>query len=643
MSIVKMKHLRLIGLISEREALFQNLLLRGCVEITEIPDATDKAWAALVQAPDTNLAELKADFSRLSGALAALDKYAPEKTGLFTNRELIDTATLFSSDIIEPSVKTADDINLLDGKISRLYTMCSNMETSKTSLEPWAPLDVPLDIPDTRTTAIAFGTVPQSVPLEDLERELYGTAVQSQLFIVNSGKENHSFMMVCHKAQLEYAVNVLRSFGYNQVSFGDAHGTALQNIRGIDDRLEKTRGEIDVLKAEVRELSAQRPKLKLCYDRLAQEIAKAEAAEKLVVSGSVFAMEGWLSAPELDGIDELLQSYTCAYETSDPEPEEFGKVPVKLKNNKLTYPLNMVTEMYSLPAYNGIDPNGLIMPFFTIFFGIMYADLGYGIILTLVALIAKRKLRLRGVMEQMMGLLLMVGITTAAFGFIFGGFFGDVIPVLTETFGVSKVEIWALIDPMQNPMLLLIGSCVLGAIHLMTGMLVKIYIGFRDGQALDAVLDVVPWWILFAGFGALYLGYGSVLTWVGVASLVLTQGRKARTIPGKILGGIASLYDVTSWLSDILSYLRLMALLLATSVIASVVNTLGAMTGNIFTFFIVFLIGHGFNMGINIIGTFVHAARLQYLEFFGKFYRQGGIPFRPLKVSAKYHDITAMK
>ena len=188
-------------------------------------------------------------------------------------------------------------------------------------------------------------------------------------------------------------------------------------------------------------------------------------------------------------------------------------------------------------------------------------------------------------------------------------------------------------------MTVLIIAVAIGCVHLIMGQCIHIYMGFRDGAGVDALLDVVPWWIVFGGIAALALAGTPIVLILGVLSLICTQGRHEGTFFKKLFGGIKSLYDITSWLSDVLSYARLMALMLATSVIAQVFNTLGALPRNIIVFVLVFLIGHVFNIGVNLIGTYVHAARLQYLEYFGKFYKEGGIPFRPLQYDTKYVDI----
>jgi V/A-type H+-transporting ATPase subunit I len=268
----------------------------------------------------------------------------------------------------------------------------------------------------------------------------------------------------------------------------------------------------------------------------------------------------------------------------------------------------------------------------------MFNDLGYGLVFIIASLIIQKKFRLTGGTRNMIRLVLECGVTTAIFGVITGSFFGDAIPVVAGLLGRS-VTIPSLLNPLQDPMSVLILSLVLGVVQILFGMGVKAYILIRDGKPLDALFDVGSWWLLFAGVA---VGALCGFWWVaiaGVAALVLTQGRSKPTIPGKIVGGIASLYDITSYFSDVLSYSRLMALMLAGGIVASIVNVLGSLFGSVILFIPIFIIGHVFNIGINVIGTYVHAARLQYLEFFGKFYADGGKPFRPLDRKTKYFEI----
>jgi V/A-type H+-transporting ATPase subunit I len=281
----------------------------------------------------------------------------------------------------------------------------------------------------------------------------------------------------------------------------------------------------------------------------------------------------------------------------------------------------------------------------------MFADVAYGLVIFGICLAIIKLYHPKKTMGRMFHLGLWLGGSTAFCGIFVGGFFGNLLEVFYENFlPNATMPGWMVafnnglvVNPVQDPMTVLIIALAIGCVQLVMGQCIHIYMGFRDGTALDAILDVVPWWIVFAGIAILALQgtpWGLV---AGAVALLVTQGRHAPTIPGKIFGGIKSWYDITSWLSDILSYARLMALMLATSVIAMVFNTLGALPKNIIAFIIIFLIGHVFNIGVNVIGTYVHAARLQYLEYFGKFYQDGGIPFRPLQYDTKYVDVVNNK
>jgi V/A-type H+-transporting ATPase subunit I len=322
-------------------------------------------------------------------------------------------------------------------------------------------------------------------------------------------------------------------------------------------------------------------------------------------------------------------------------------VPTLLKNPKWMESINMVTEMYSLPAYHGIDPNPLMFFWYVFFFGFMFADVAYGIIIFAVCAAIIKLYNPKGGMGRAFHLGLWLGGSTAFCGIFVGGFFGNVLEVIYDTFLPNAVmpgwmETFCngiVVNPVNDPMTVLIIAVVIGCVQLVMGQCIHIYMGFRDHNGIDALLDVVPWWIVFAGIAALALAGTPVVLVIGVLALICTQGRHKDGFIGKLFGGIGSLYDITSWLSDVLSYARLMALMLATSVIAQVFNTLGALPRNIIVFAIVFIIGHVFNIGVNLIGTYVHAARLQYLEYFNKFYVSGGIPFRPLKYNTKYVDI----
>ena len=309
--------------------------------------------------------------------------------------------------------------------------------------------------------------------------------------------------------------------------------------------------------------------------------------------------------------------------------------------------------MYSLPAYNGLDPNPFVMPFFALFFGIMFADMAYGLIMALAGFLALKLMKPKGTMKNMMGLLIQCGISTFLIGFLTGGFFGDAVSVIGGIFGKD----WNLVPYLgtirigdsiaidlplnllegNNPLYVLILAMVIGVIHLAFGVGIATYLNIKDKNWLAAIADL-SWWCIFAGIAVMILAKNNILLYVGIAIMVISAFLQGKGL-GRLTGIFGAIYNgLTGYLGDILSYSRLMALMLAGSVIASVFNQLGAL-GGLLLFIPVAIIGHLLNFALNLIGCFVHTMRLQFLEFFGKWYREGGRPFKPLNYNTKYVDI----
>ena len=320
-------------------------------------------------------------------------------------------------------------------------------------------------------------------------------------------------------------------------------------------------------------------------------------------------------------------------------------MPIQLKNNAFTRPLNMVTEMYSLPAYGGLDPNPLMAPFFILFYGIMMADMGYGLVMMLSSVVVLKKARPKGTMNYLFALMGLCGISTFVMGALTGGFFGDFIPQLLRIIDPgSTFELPALFTPLNDTIAILIGSLVLGFVQIITGMAISFVKQTREGHFLDALFNEGTWWIIYAGVALAILGIGNVAgvpVVLALGGVMLVVGCCRQTKGIAVLGTIVNtVYNgVTGIFSDVLSYSRLMALMLSGSIIASVFNTLGSITGNVIGFVIIAMIGNTLNFGLNILGCFVHDLRLQCLEFFGKFYQDGGKPFRPLSINTKFVDM----
>lgn len=652
MAIVKMKRLRVIALAAQRDELLQRLLHAGCVEVTE-PQAelSDPEWTALLKRDTSALSDVKARQNAVNSALEALQKYAPEKRGLFIHRRSIREKEFMSDAAMNAALHSAGEINARVQRISQLYTQENRLTGQRASLTPWSGLDLPLNTGGTEHARVSFHTCPAAVDLAEVRQALAQAAPSAELFPVSADRELQYLLLMCHRIESETVTEAVRPWSFSTVTFKDMSGPAAENIARIDRELEDIRARRDKTAEEIAAMAPCRRDLQVCADRLTTELSKESAKEKLLTNGTVVFLEGWVTEPGIPKAEAEMVKFACAWETAEPLEEE--EPPILLHNPKWMTPINMVTEMYALPAYRGIDPNPLIFWFFLFFFGFMFADVAYGIIIWAVSFIIWKSYKPKGTMGYMFRLGQYMGISTFICGVFTGGFFGDVIPKVAEQmFGIPLEGLpqWLqtfsngiIVNPINDPMTTLILAVVIGVVQLVFGQCIHIYMGFRDGTAVDSLLDVVPWWLFFASIGLVVAGQPWWWILVGCVILIATQGHTKRGFFGKLLGGVASLYDVTSWLSDILSYSRLMALMLATSVIASVMNTLGTLgglsVGGIILFVAVFIIGHVFNVGVNIIGTYVHAARLQYLEFFGKFYEEGGQAFQPMTYNTKYVDI----
>ena len=654
MAIVKMKRLRLLGMREDGGELLRQLQRLGCVEIDEPAiDLADPAWAALAKPDGRSLAGAREQNTLLNNALTVLREYDKPKGGLFAPRPEMSEGAFFDDGVYAAGLETARAI--LDGEraVATLTAEQGKLQTQKAALAPWLALNVPLDAEGSETVSMVFGTAPAKADFAAMEAAAAQASELSCLYYAGADQDLHYFLLLCHKSVEDVCVEAMRPFGFSRANLRGYEGTAADNDRQLDNRLKALEGKIAEAKAHVASYGGERANLKLCVDRSVQDIAREEARGRLMDTDQAFFLQGWIPAEAEGELSKALSGFACAWETEEPAAEDYAEVPIKLKSNALTAPYNVITEMYSLPAYNGLDPNPFIMPFFALFFGIMFADMAYGLIMAIGGLVALRLMRPKGTMKNMMGLLVQCGISTFVIGFLTGGFFGDAVSVVGGIFGkdwspvphlgtIHIGESIAIDLPLNllegnNPLYILILALCLGLVHLALGVGIGTYLNLRDGNYLDAASDL-SWWVMMAGIAVLVISGTPVVIYVGIAILVIATFLKGKGI-GRITGLFGAVYNgVTGYLGDILSYSRLMALMLAGSVIASVFNQLGAL-GGLLLFIPVALIGHVLNFGLNLIGCFVHTMRLQFLEFFGKWYRDGGRPFRPLNFATKYVDI----
>ena len=642
MAILKMKKLRICGVSEEQTQLIRQLQLLGSVEIGAPCALTDTQGVQVFCAGDGKSADaLLRTSARLTSALETLKHYETKKGGLFAARPEKTIGELFSDEAYAAALDTAQAVLDAQDARSRLAAEKSRLTAVRESFVPWQQLPLPLETLGTQHTRILLGTVPAQTDLEALRARVFEAADEVQLEQISADQQSLYLLVFVHKCAAEAVGAALREAGFALTTFDGVQGTAAENIRRTDEAIAACEQQDAEKLAELTALAEQKPALQLAFDRCTQEISKAQAADRLVHSEKTFCLGGWVPCEDVGKLETLLSGFCCAWELTDPAPEEYPDVPVKLKNNKLTWPLNMVTEMYSLPAYDGVDPNPLMAPFFILFYGIMMADMGYGLLMILASIIITKKSRPKGTSGQMFGLMFSCGISTFLMGALTGGFFGDFLPQLVGIIDPDTTfkALPSLFTPLDDTITILIGAMALGFVQIVTGMAISFVEKIKKGQIMDAIWEELTWWIVFAGIACMALGVTNIVLYVGLAMVVVGSGWSAKGF-GKVTAIFGSVYNhVTGYFGDILSYSRLMTLMLAGSVIASVFNTLGAIPGNVVFFLLVSVAGNGLNFALNLLSCYVHDLRLQCLEYFGKFYQDGGKPFEPLAINTKYVDI----
>ena len=642
MAILKMKKLRICGVSEEQTQLIRQLQLLGSVEIGAPCALTDTQGVQVFCAGDGKSADaLLRTSARLTSALETLKHYETKKGGLFAARPEKTIGELFSDEAYAAALDTAQAVLDAQDARSRLAAEKSRLTAVRESFVPWQQLPLPLETLGTQHTRILLGTVPAQTDLEALRAKVFEAADEVQLEQISADQQSLYLLVFVHKCAAEAVGAALREAGFALTTFDGVQGTAAENIRRTDEAIAACEQQDAEKLAELTALAEQKSALQLAFDRCTQEISKAQAADRLVHSEKTFCLGGWVPCEDVGKLEALLSGFCCAWELTDPAPEEYPDVPVKLKNNKLTWPLNMVTEMYSLPAYDGVDPNPLMAPFFILFYGIMMADMGYGLLMILASIIITKKSRPKGTSGQMFGLMFSCGISTFLMGALTGGFFGDFLPQLVGIIDPDTTfkALPSLFTPLDDTITILIGAMALGFVQIVTGMAISFVEKIKKGQIMDAVWEELTWWVVFAGIACMALGVTNIVLYVGLGMVVVGSGWSAKGF-GKVTAIFGSVYNhVTGYFGDILSYSRLMTLMLAGSVIASVFNTLGAIPGNVVFFLLVSVAGNGLNFALNLLSCYVHDLRLQCLEYFGKFYQDGGKPFEPLAINTKYVDI----
>ena len=530
MAIEKMKRLRMVAMAGDREDLLRKLQHMGCVEIVQPEaDPDDPLWASLTRPEAGGLAAANEEKTGAERALEVLKRYAPAKSGFLEPKPGVTEGDLLDEGRAREARRAAGEINDLDRRLAAIRAEENKLLAQKEQLAPWKLLDLPLDTGSSGQVTIQLGTLPASVPMGQAEGEVQAASQLAELTEVSAGKDFRYCTLVCHASGSEAVLEALKALGWSRANLREWTGTAAENLDRLDREGRALKGEAASIEQRLSAMGELNAPLRQLSDLAGVNVSREESRSRLLDTGQTFLLEGWVQADLWPALERELSAYPCAVEVSDPAPEDYPQVPVRLKNNWFTRPLNMVTDMYSLPAYGSLDPNPLMAPFFILFYGMMMADMGYGLIMMIASAVVIKKARPDGAtMRYMMPLLGLCGVSTFLWGAATGGFFGDLIPQLLAMVNHGSVEDYALpklFDPLSKAVNVLVGALALGLVQIFTGMAVSMYKQIKAGETMAALCNEGAWFLVFACAGiAAVTGLVTPMIVVILVILALTQG-----------------------------------------------------------------------------------------------------------------------
>ena len=653
MAVSQMQRVQIFAHSSHRASLIKDLQDLEIIHVNDLNEQekpTDEV--PLESEVRTIIRGMQNDLSRLQSAVNYLSNFEPKKG--FIAGLLGDRVVLSSQEYAEIAREESDgewrnncnECQSLENEATNLTSRESRLKNDRENLRLWSSLDVPIEeIQDTEKVAIRIGIVPLSTYdglLADIENSEADVAFEA----VGETKTEVYLTVMFLKSDEQEAYSILTRYGFSSVSLSMTSGTVNDQLKHIEQELLEISSRREGIAKESYELATHRNKLMAIYDHMTELLRQEEIREAFAHTEYTFTVDGWVRKKDVKNLTNELSEKYDEVEIIASDPLKEDEPPVDLEIKGPADPFQMVTRLYGIPNYREIDPTPLIAPFFAFFFGICITDAGYGFIVALVAILAVRKVTGGG--KNLLRLLVYAGLATIVVGAMTGGWFGispDKLP--------GPLLKLRLLDPQgSGQMDFLKAILVIGFIQVWFGFFVKLYIDIRERDWAAACFDELPWvlaMILIGVAGFLWLSHAPMISILVIvvsillccSVIILFAGRESSNPVARIGTGGFELYTkITGTFGDVLSYLRLFALGLATGIIASVINTMGGMMwgspiGKVVAIGI-FIGGHIFNLVINALGGFIHTARLQFVEFFTKFYEGGGEEFRPFKREHTY-------
>lgn len=660
---VPMSRIYIYGNKKDRKAVLEYLQRRRIMDISDADTEIDSYGFS-----GQNTSEYQSEFLRESvlgeKALEILNEYEAEKTGLLSSlngREELSAQQYYSFtddipqmlDIAKTVVSLSEEIAQKKGEIVRCRTVIDE-------ISPWLGLGSDISGEKTKSSVSFTGVFGGELTESEILEKYYSheDAPPVHIEVVKALPQQTYVYIISHTKHLVKSEQILRETGFSRPK-SSYHGLPSDIHNAQEKKISELENEIKAIENEIKSYVGARSALKFMVDYYSMRAEKYAVLSKLSQRKHIFVINGYIPQKEADDfIAEIEHKYSVAVEKEDAGED----APVLLKNAYLTEPVEGIVETFAMPGRGEVDPTGIMAIFYYIFFGLMLSDAAYGLIMVIGCAVALMKFKNMEIsMRKTLRMFLYCGISTTFWGVMFGSYFGDAVGVISSTFFNKEVILKPLwFEPVKDPMRMLMFSFLFGLIHLFTALGMKLYQCIKAKDYMSALVDCVFWYMLVGG-GIVYLFHVDMFlsmagletklptVWANVAASVAGLGAlgivlftaRSGGVGKRIAKGAYALYGVTSWLSDILSYSRLLALGLATGVIATVFNKMGTMFGNGFigavVFIIIFAVGHTLNIFVNLLGAYVHTNRLQFVEFFGKFYEGGGRPFKPFAANTKYY------
>ncbi len=566
-----------------------------------------------------------------------------QKKGLFAPPAEIEASSFDT--ISESTLDSANESEKIVNSINAASSDISKLNDAGKQLLPWKNLKYsPSDLEDDKYVSYTPGCVPTS------SLEAFTSFAEENGFACEViGEEGAKTYLIVASLKDE-SLSPLAAKGFEKLILPDISASPSERLEEVRKEVQSKEEEVVRLKAKLSEKLASDNSDDILYEQY-KAVTERETAPVIATDAAVI-IEGWVPSDKVDKIEPAVKKATDVYDIEMRDPIEGESVPTVLKNNKIVSQFEGITNMFSVPIYGGVDPNPVMAPWYWIIFGLMMGDAGYGLMMLLLGLGFKYLIKPKGGTLALCNVILYSSITSIIAGVVFGSYFGSSIfpPLWFSTISFDGT------GDSNGPIKMLIFTLVVGVLHIFTGILTKAYYNIKDGNVKDAIYDQFSWFFILLGICVFVVGkvldvpsfveyVGIGMIGIGVIVVLFTAGREKPNIIGKATGGLLGLYDITGYMSDILSYSRILALGLSTGVVGWVMNLLASMVagsipvlGWVFAI-LIYIVGHVFNLVLGLLSAYVHDSRLQYIEFYGKFYEGNGRLFKPFAVSTSTINI----